>query len=150
MTTLNHQSISAGLQTWWRDQFPLSVATAYPGLFINTETMSEWIEIQIDTWSRRPQRAIDKRLLDFSLTIHCFVKPTGDTKRIHVLTDAVRETLAQRDIPIKNYDVSAETVIGFAKLFEIEVRDLSRNDFDSNKHRMFHSALSCTGFAQEI
>lgn len=150
MTTFNHQSISAGLQTWWRDQFPLNVTTIYPGVLVDTSATDEWIEIQIDTWSRRPQRTIDKRLLDFSLTIHCFVKSTTDTKRIHELTDAAGETLSQKDVPVKNYDLSAEPILGYAKLFETDVRNLSRNDVDTNKHNMFHTVLSCTGIAQEI
>jgi len=146
----NHQSITAGLQTWWSDQFPLSVQTIYPGMTIDTSTIDEWMDLKIDTWSRKPQRATGKRLINFSMTVHCFVKPAIETYRIQTLVDAARKTLSQQNIPVRDYDNSGSPVVGYARLIEIEVRDLSRNDLNSNKHNLHHVAISSSGIAQEL
>ena len=149
MPALKHEQIAESLFTWWRDQFPLAVTTAYPGMRIDTVPLDEWLEIHIDTWSRRPQRIGGRQLIDLSITVHSFVKQQSDKSRIHGLADAVRDTLSQKTVPLRDYDSSGSAVVGYALLFEPEVRDLTRSDMNSLRHPMQHLVVLCPGIAQQ-
>lgn len=144
------ESITAGLLSYWRDEFPLAVTTAYPGTRIDTAELDEWLELSIDVWSRRPQRAGALQRIDLSLSVHCFVKQGLDKFRVHELADAVRGTLSQKTVPLRDYDASGTPVIGYATLREPETRDLTRSDADSLKHAMQHFLVTCAGAAQQV
>lgn len=145
-----HEDVTASLFVHWDDQFPLPVATIYPGTRVNTAALDEWIELWIDTWSRRPQRASAKELIDVSVTAHCFVKQGLDKSRVQELADAVRATISQKTIAVRDYDTSGSTVVGYATIFEAETRELTRNNLNSLQHSMQHLVVSCRGIAQEI
>ena len=142
--------IAASLFKFWSDQFPLVVTTAYPGTRIDTAALTEWLEITIDGWSRRPQRSGAPERIGLSLSVHCFVKQSLDKSRIYELSDAVRSTISQQTISLRDYDTSGTPVIGYATLLEPETRDLTRLDTDSLRHAMQHFVITCAGIAQQI
>jgi hypothetical protein len=144
------EGVSGSLYSFWADQFPLSVSTVYPGTRIDTAEIDEWIELWVDAWSRRPQRASSRQLIELSLTAHCFVKQGTDKSRVHALADAARATLSQATVAVRDYETSGTPVVGYAKLFETETRDLTRNNFASLQHSMQHLMVACRGIAQEL
>ncbi len=141
--------ITASLFSYFRDEFPLVVTIAYPGVRIDTAELDEWLELSIAEWTRRPQRSGGLKQIGLSLTVHCFVKQNLDKSRIHELADAVRETISQKTVPLRDYDVSGTPVIGYGTLREPETRDLTRFDVNAQRHAMQHLVITCAGVAQQ-
>lgn len=145
---LQHEQVAAGLFTWWNDNFPLSVATVYPGMRIDTNDLSEWLEMWIDTWSRRPQRP-SPEWMDIAIAVHCFVRPSTDKSRILELVNATCSTLSQQTVPIQDFELSGLPVVGYTMLFEAESRDLTRNHLNRLQHPLQHYVVSLRGIAQQ-
>lgn len=145
---LSHEAISASLLSHWSDQFGGSTTTIYPGMKVDTSELSEWVEIWVDSWSRRPQRIGGLPLIDVTATVHCFVKAGNDTGRIHELTDTVRSIFAQESVPLKDFTQSGEPDIGVIRLKEPETRNLTRNQSGSLQVILHHTAVIVRGSAQ--
>lgn len=142
--------ITASLFSYFRDQFPLVVTITYPGVRIDTSALDEWLELSITEWTRRPQRRGGLKQIGLSLIVHCFVKQNLDKSRIHELADAARETISQKTVTLRDYDVSGTPIIGYGTLREPETRDLTRRDIDAHRHAMQHVVITCAGTAQQI
>ena len=147
---LSQKDIAGSLFSHWADQFPLSVTTIYPGTRIETVSLTEWLELWIETWSRRAQRTTNKQVLDLTVSVHCFVKQGLDKSRIYELADAVRQTIAQKTVPIRDTSLSGTPVTGYLTLTEPETHELTRNNIGSLQHAMQHLVITCRGIAQEI
>ena len=150
MAELRQEVIAASVFACWADQFPLPVSTVYPGTTLDTSALDEWLEIWMDAWSRRPQRASDAKLLELSLTVHCFVKPGLDKGRVQELADAARETLSGKTIELRDYEQSGSPLVGYALVFEPETRELTRNHAGGLQSGLQHLVVSWRGMAQGI
>ena len=147
---LSQKDIAGSLFSFWADQFPLTVTTIYPGTRIETVSLAEWMELWIETWSRRPQRGTNKQVLELAVSVHCFVKQGLDKSRIHELADAVRSTIAQQTIAIRDNAMSGTPVTGYLMLTEPQTHELTRNNIGSLQHAMQHLVITCRGVAQQI
>jgi len=145
---LSQAEISASLLTYWKQQFGEEVTTIYPGMKVDTTSLSEWVEIWVDSWSRRPQRLGGIPYLDVTTTVHCFVKAGQQSGRIQTLTDSVRSLFAQESIPLKEFSESAEPTIGWIRLKEPETRNLTRNQIGTLQVVLHHTAVIVRGSAQ--
>lgn len=145
---LSQEAISASLLSFWSSEFGGSVTTVYPGMKVDTTSLSEWVEIWVDSWSRRPQRLGGIPYLDVTATVHCFVKAGQESGRIQAITDAVRSVFAQESIPLKNFSESAEPTIGWIRLKEPETRNLTRHQAGSLQVVLHHTAVIVRGAAQ--
>ena len=144
------EDVGASLFAYWADELPISVSTVYPGTRLNTAVLDEWIELWIDAWSRKPQRATSRQLIDLSISAHCFAKQGTDKSRVHELADGARATLSQQTVAVRDFDFSGTPIVGYAKLFETETRDLTRSNLSSGEHSLQHLLVSCRGIAQEL
>ena len=149
-TVLSQEAISASLLSYWSDQFGSGVTTIYPGMKTDTAGLSEWVEIWVDSWSRRPQRIGGIPLMDVTATVHCFVKTGTDSGRIHELTDIARSLFAQESVPLIDFTQSGEPNIGVIRLKEPETRNLTRNQSGSLEVVLHHTAVIVRGRAQHF
>jgi hypothetical protein len=147
-TVLSQEAISASLLSYWSDQFGGGVTTIYPGMKVDTAELPEWVEIWVDSWSRRPQRIGGIPLIDVTATVHCFVKAGSDSGRIQKLTDAVRSVFAQESVPLIDFSQSGAPDIGVIRLKEPETRNLARNQSGSLQVILHHTAVIVRGTAQ--
>lgn len=85
--------ITASLFVWWDDYVPSGITTIHPAQQTETVSLTEWIELRISAFARRPGRAGGPAVIDLAVIAHCFVKPQADASRIDELADAVAETL---------------------------------------------------------
>ena len=145
---LSQEAISASLLSHWSDRFGVSVTTIYPGMKVDTSELSEWVEIWVDSWSRRPQRIGGIPLIDVTATVHSFVKAGSDTGRIQELTDAVRSVFAHESVTLKDFTQSGELEIGIVRLKEPETRNLTRTQSGSLQVVLHHTAVVIRGTAQ--
>ncbi|MBD3673491.1 MAG: hypothetical protein HUJ26_08185 [Planctomycetaceae bacterium] len=145
---LSQEAIAASLLSFWKSRFDGSVTTIYPGMKVDTTSLSEWVEIWVDSWSRRPQRLGGIPYLDVTATVHCFVKSGQESGRIQAITDSVRTVFAQESIPLKDYSESAVPTIGLIRLKEPETRNLTRHQTGSLQIVLHHTAVIVRGAAQ--
>lgn len=148
VTVLEHESITASLYRFWNDGFDPAVTTIYPGIKADTSALTEWVEIWVDSWARRPQRIAGVPVVDVTVVVHCFVKSGSDGGRIHELTDRVRATFAQETVPLKDFQQSGSPQIGTIRLKEPETRNLTRRTTGELKTVLHHTAVVIRGFAQ--
>ena len=147
-TSLSHESISASLLKFWSDQFSSGVTTIYPGMKVNTIELTEWVEVWVDSWSRKPQRIGGISLIDVTVSIHCFVKSGSDTGRIHELTDAVRAVFSQETVDLHDFEQSGEPQLGTIRIKEPETRNLTKHNLESQQTILHHTVVLFRGFAQ--
>ena len=145
---LSQEAISASLLFYWKTQFGESVTTIYPGMKVDTTSLSEWVEIWVDSWSRRPQRIGGIPLIDVTVTVHCFVKSGQESGRIQQLTDSIRSVFAQETIALINFHQSDEPQMGLIRLKEPETRNLTRNQAGALQVVLHHTAIIVRGSAQ--
>jgi len=145
---LSQEAISASLLSFWKTQFGESVTTIYPGMKVDTTSLTEWVEIWVDSWSRRPQRLGGIPLIDVTVSVHCFVKAGSESGRIQQLTDSIRTVFAQETIPLIDETVSDDSSIGFIRLKEPETRNLTRAQTGTLQVALHHMAIIVRGSAQ--
>jgi hypothetical protein len=148
LSTLPHESIASSLLAFWSNQFSAGVTTVYPGMKVNTTDLSEWVEIWIDSWSRKPQRIGGVPLIDVAVSVHCFVKSGTDAGRIHAVTDAVRLVFSQESVPLHDFEQSGEPRIGTIRIKEPETRNLTKHNLESQQIVLHHTVVLFRGFAQ--
>ena len=146
-TQLDLELIRANLFQHWDNQFPLALTTVYPGMNVDNSSLTEWIEIAVDHWVRKPQRSADKQFLELVVVVHSFVKAGTDKGRILELADATRSTLEQQTITLNDFDLSGEPTVGYLRLFEMETRDRFLGQPASHDQTLQHVAMSTKGIA---
>jgi|GEM_PF-4591967 len=146
-TQLDLELIRANLFKHWSDSFPLAVTTVYPGMNVDNSSSSEWIEIAVENWSRKPQRTAGKQFLELVVVVHCFVKAGTDKGRILELADATRSTISQKTISLKDFDLSGEPTVGYLRLHETETRDRFLGLPSTHDQTLQHVSMSTKGFA---
>jgi len=145
---LSQESISASLLLFWSENFGESVTTIYPGMKVDTSDLTEWVELWVDSWSRRPQRIGGIPLINVTATIHCFVRTGQNAGRIQELTDSVRSLFAQESMALRDFTLSGEPQIGMIRLREPETRNLTRTQTGTLQVILHHTAVVVRGFAQ--
>ena len=147
---LKQEQVTGSVLAWWRDEFPLSVLTVWPGTAVETAGARAWIEIWVEEFARGPQRSGAPERMDLSISVHCFVEGSTDKGRVQEIADAVRETLSQRTIPIHDHDASGAPLVGYVRILEAETRELTRNQQASLQEGLQHVVVTWRGVAQQV
>lgn len=148
-TALPPQLISSTVFRCWADGLAEPILTIYPGLRVDTANVTEWYELWIDQWSPRAQRQRAPELCDVRVTVHAFVKSTTDKSRVQQLMDQARTILTGRTIAMTDPDDSS-SVLGYIKLGEADIKELTRMDADAQRHGLQHQTALWRGIGQRI
>lgn len=135
---LTFEEITAAVCGHWRDELPEPVASAYPGVQLATDSLTEWYEVSLDPWTILPLRAGDPEQARVELHIRCFVRPDSATGRVLQLGDYARAAFSNMDVPIIDRSVSDAAVIGWIRFDAGSLRDLSRSDRDQRRPPLRH------------
>jgi hypothetical protein len=147
MLKLEH--ITARVFTHWRDVFPLSVRTVYPGMRVDAVDLDEWVELWVDAWRKPVRRGIASDELDVSITVHCFSRHATDKGAVQRLVDAVRGTLGGAFIVVRDFLESGEPVVGWLMVLEPEARELTRVHAEELRGALHHVVVTFEGRAGE-
>lgn len=150
MSGFGQEAMAGSLFAHWSENFPLAVATVYPGTQIDAAGQSEWVEIWVNAWQRAPRRTAGKEQVDVSVTVHCFVERTLDKGRILELADAAKATLEHQQVAVTDQAVSGTPVVGHVQLFETQTQVLTRADREAGQHGLQHVVLTTAGLATEV
>ncbi len=149
-TSLPPQLVSATVFRHWAEGLGETTPTLFPGLRGDTSSWSEWYEIWVDQWSARPQRQHAPELSDVRVTVHAFVKAGNDLGRIQELMRQAQTLLNGRTLAIVDPEQSGAPILGYLKLREPDVKELTRMDADASRHGLQHHVAQWRGIAQCI
>ncbi len=111
---LSRETIVAGIVAHWDATFVPAVATALPGIILNTLPLDEWLELRITKIEQQPTRSTDNHAFDVEIVVEVFVKPHVINKvRIAELADSAADCLVQQSIEIPDYNTAGDPVIGY-------------------------------------
>ena len=147
-TQFLHEDLIRSLTAYWDDSFSTTWPTVYPGMQDDFSSQQAWVELDIPWINDRQVRNSGLQFLDFALDVHCFSRRDDDLARMRVMIDEIRGTLTRQIIAVRDFDLSAQPAIGYAKLGEPEVRDFSRIERSVKGRPLNHSLVSYRGLAQ--
>lgn len=146
-TDVEPRWISSAVYRAWSEEVTEAVPTIYPGVEVDTTAWSEWYEIWVEQWQARPQRQRAPEFCDVRVTVHAFVRPTANKGRAQELMGVARTVLTGRTLAVENSD-SEGGVVGYIKLGNGDVKELTRVDADASRHGLQHLVGLWRGLAQ--
>lgn len=149
-TQFLHKDLVRSLTSYWRDTFSTTWPTIYPGMQDDVSQLEAWVEIDFPWVRDRRGRTSGLRFLEFGFDGHCFSRRDDDLARMRVMVDAIRSTLSHQIIAVRDFDHSAQPVIGYVKMSEPEIRDFSRIERSVKGRPLNHSLVSYRGLAQMV
>lgn len=147
--TLDLATIAGNVFDYWELNFPHDVATAYPGVPIDTQNLSEWVDLEIPEFSPCVGRDSSPSRSEILLKVNVFVRRSTDLARINALTDAALAVMSRVTIPLYTPD-SIETLLGYVQLLDGRVQNQTRQDRESRRHDLQHVAIAVQGIVQEV
>ncbi len=149
-TQFLHENLIRSFTAYWRDTFSATWPTIYPGMQDDVSRLEAWVEIDFPWMRDRRGRTSGLRFLELGLDLHSFSRRDDDLARMRVMVDAIRGTLSHQIVAIRDFDLSAQPAIGYAKMSEPEVRDFSRIERSVKGRPLNHSLVSYRVLAQLV
>jgi hypothetical protein len=147
---LTGERIRAAVVKHWSDQFTATPNVLTPGGRLDTAGIDEWVSVGVESWARPAQRRTGKDFRNVIVVVHCWAKFGTNQARAVELADAAVAILDHARWEVRDYDDSAEPLVGRLLLFEAEVVDLSRRDQDRLVTDSQHLVVRVTGLAAEV
>ena len=91
---------------------------------------SEAVEVDVLVSDSPVRRKGGKEIQSVTITVYCWAKKGTNLYRVEELTDSVVSLLDQATIDIRDYDSSGDPVVGWLKLREAAVTDITRTQED--------------------
>lgn len=142
---LTFEQIASAICQHWQNSLPESVATAFLGMQLATDGLTEWYELSLDPWELPARRDRDPEQARLQLHMRCFVRPGTAMGRVLQLSDYARTAFSQTDVSIRDQTVSDTPVIGIVRFDAGTYRDLSRADRDRGLPPLCHGEWTWTG-----
>lgn len=137
-TLFTFEQIAAAVCGHWAEALPEDLATAYPGVLLATETLSEWCELSLEEWAPAARRDGDPEQARVLLRLRFFVRPGAETGRVLQLAEQGRAAFSSQNVPIVEEELS-DGAIGWICFDAGELRDFSRADADQKKPALRHA-----------
>jgi len=142
-------NLTRSLFRYWGEVFPTTWPTIYPGTQQDASDWPAWVELSLPVLEQLPRRRHQGLACSrFTLDVHCFARIGNGGATGRQLADAVQETLAGPGVLIRDFQLPELPVIGFARLREPDVRDLSRSERTTGERPLQHWLVSVAGRAQ--
>jgi hypothetical protein len=143
-----HKAIQASLIAFFDANFPLSTDAAYNAEPLDANGMTEWVEFAVNVYRRGPRRRGDKKIVGFSITVHCWAKVSTNLYRGREIADSVHGTLLHEYVTIRDYDNDAAEV-GGANIFEPRIVDMTPDQQEDGEMVLQHFLVTVDGHAVE-
>ena len=142
-------SVTRSLHVHWAGAFA-ACPTVHPGQEIDTAGPTAWVELWVEAWDEQLRRNVSQERMALAVTAQCFSRHLSETAEVRRAVDAARAALAMQLVEIRDYDQSGAPLLGFARLREAEVRDLTRMHDDGSRGGLRHLVVFCRGIAEEV
>lgn len=108
----------------------VSTAVEYPGGFVDTGAISDWVCVRVESMMRNGQRRLGTDHGKVLIAIEIYAKRTTATYRVTRIEEDIRTVLRHAEILVKDYDDSSEPTVGYLRVLEPDVESKSK-DFSS-------------------
>jgi len=115
--------------------------TLYPGITLNTESLTAWYELWVTTFADRPRRKLHPEQIDVAITIHCFSTHPTDTTLAHQLAVTARQTLTHLTLAI-NDEADPPNSLGHLSIEEPTLHNLTRTHANQSRPRLQQLTLT--------
>lgn len=143
------EDIVHSLHVHWANAFTVC-PTVHPGQQIDTSTVTAWAELWVDSWDEERGRSDGPQRLPVSVTLHCFSRHATETSDVHRLADGARTALSRQLVEIRDYSEVGTPLLGYLRLRESELRDMTRAHDDELRGMLRHVVVLCRGVAEEV
>ncbi|WP_237229045.1 hypothetical protein [Rubinisphaera sp. JC750] len=143
-------NLMTSLARFWEETFSGDSPVIFPGEQREASRWPTWVELAIPFANEQVERSRGLERIGFTVDAHAFVAETTDLNTARRLVDAIRDTLAGANLVVRDVDLSALPAIGWARLAEAEVRDLSRLERNVGGRPLQHFLVSLRGMAQLV
>ncbi|MAT14601.1 MAG: hypothetical protein CMJ46_04950 [Planctomyces sp.] len=143
-------AISSSLMSYWRDEVVVDLPTIYPGMRLDTSSLPGWLEWRTEFWKPYAQRSGQWELQRLSVEVHVYAKGLDTGPVLQRLIDGVLPVLTRKTIEVHDYEQSGTPLLGYVRLDEPEVRELSREELNRSGSTLRHALIEWRGRAQEV
>lgn len=143
-------AISSSLMSYWRDEVEVEAPTSYPGMRLDTSALAGWLEWRTEFWKPYVQRSAQRELQRLSVHVHVYTKGLHSGPVLQRLIDGVLPVLSRRTIAVHDPEQSGAPLVGYVRLDEPEVRELSREELNRQGTTLRHALIEWRGRAQEV
>lgn len=143
--TLSHRMILSSLCQYLLGVLPAGVPVSWSGMRIDTEDVSQWVEVWLTRQARVRQRkgATDQRQANISMRL--FQKPDGNMLSHLRLEKKIVPILEHCEIDVRDYSSVGEPKVGQMRLLEVQPVDMTRSlneqGFTGNRQREMNQLL---------
>ena len=148
-STLDLTTLIGNLFDYWELNFPHDVVTAYPGIVIDTQNLAEWVDLELNEFSRCIGRDSSPPRGDIVLKVNLFVRRSTDFSRINRLANTALAIFTQTTIPLYAPD-STELLLGYAQMLEGHVQNHTRHDREVHGVDLQRVTITVKGIVQEV
>ena len=131
--------IVSALQRYWALNGPADFATVFPGTVNDVSGELMWGEFWVTRIQEPLQRWSSQRTFQLSIDVHLFSQ-SSDPRAIYALADSAEQTLGAKVLKITS--VVDEQPIGTLRMYEPDLKDLSRPESVGQPHSSQHLLLT--------
>lgn len=142
-------AITRSLHVHWGDAFS-ACPTVHPGEQFDVAGRTAWVELWVDAWDEQPRRNDGPERMSVAVTVHCFSRHATETAESRAIADAARGALGRKLIEVRDFEQSGAPLLGYIRLRETELRDLTRVHDDALRGALRHIVVLCRGVAEGV
>jgi len=146
---LTSRLITESVCAYWSEVIGIWLPTIYPGREVDSTEWREWNEINLSTWRGPVQRSGGWERLRVHLTCHVFVRSGANLGRGAEIAERIRLVTNQACLPVVDSHSVGGQIVGHLRLYEPEVKNLSRTESDPGGSGIEQWTIGWKGFAEE-
>lgn len=146
---VNVQAVTRTLIGGWSERVGSWLATMYPGRIAESSEWGEWNEVWVSTWRDPVQRERGKHRVRVEMTAHVFVRRGENAGRGGEIVERIRKETSGLCLAVHEGEGSEDRIAGYVRLFEPEVRNLSRPERERSGSGLEHLVMQWYGVAEE-
>lgn len=144
------QALVTSLAAHAAGELPSELIVLWPGMTLDTDGLSEWVEVWCDAVDGLAQRDRPPEQRDVTATVHVFVRPSSNTARVQAVAELVRGAFSGRVIAVQDGSTSPAEKIGVLRTREADVRDLTRLHAEEQRRPLRHVVVLVRGVVQSV
>ncbi|MEM1060976.1 MAG: hypothetical protein AAF532_02805 [Planctomycetota bacterium] len=141
------EMVTAAIASEWKEELGAGVDVVTPGRRLDGDASSEWAELDVELYTGRAGRP-SGRFDAVTVIANVFAKAGEDAYRAREIADTAKAAFDGRTVAVPDYDLSGRPVIGYVRLGEATLRDLTRST--AVRQELSQCSLIWRGTAQPI
>ncbi len=125
--TLSHRMILSSVCRYLSRSLPRGVSVSWNGMRIDTQDLSQWVEVSLGSQSRVRQRRSSNDHRNIEIKVRIFQKPGANMLGHLRLDRKITPVLEHREIDVFDYASVGEPKVGQVRVLEVQSDDFTRS-----------------------